>query len=81
MKIVNVSGEPKELDVQLKGETIPDDALGILTILSGEKQDANGLNGEKVTPIRTEIRFDNGSARVTLPEYAAVVIVCQKEGQ
>ena len=81
MKIVNVSGEPKELDVQLKGETIPDDALGILTILSGEKQDVNGLNGEKVTPIRTEIRFDNGSARVTLPEYAAVVIVCQKEGQ
>ena len=81
VKIVNVSGEKKELTVYLQGMETHGETAGSLTVLAGGKQDTNGLSGEKVKPEKTEIRFERGYAKIVLPGYAAAVLAYPEGGQ
>ena len=81
VKVVNVSGKERELLISLQGSEIPDKTAGTLTVLAGDKQAVNSLNGEKVSPVRTEIWLENGAARIRLPGYSAAVLICPEGGQ
>ena len=81
VKIVNVSGEDKDLQLSLEGTGIAGEQEATLTMLTGEKQDTNGLNREKLKPERTALRFVDGNAGMILPGYAAAVIVYPGGGQ
>ena len=81
VKVVNVSGQEKALTIRLAGGNAPAEAAGTLTLLAGEKQAVNGLNGENVSPERTEIRFADGCAEIRLPGYAAAVVTCPEGGE
>ena len=71
VKLVNVSGQEKRITVQIQGK---DPATGDLVLLAGEKQDVNSLSKETIAPEHIAFVFQDGSAEVTLPGYAAAVI-------
>ena len=81
VKMVNVSGEEKELTLQLSGLELPAGAVATLTVLSGEKQAVNGLNGEAVHPETTELPLSGEGTSLRLPGYAAAVLVYAEGGK
>ena len=74
IKLVNVSGQEKQISAQVLGKETKESAEGIITLLSGDKQAVNSLGKETVAPEASTIVFQNGCANITLPGFSAAVI-------
>ena len=74
VKLVNVSGQEKKINVQVQGT---DRVKGVMTLLTGEKQAVNTVSQESASPSQTQVAFPDGWAEITLPGYSAAVIALQ----
>ena len=74
VKLVNVSGKDRQITVQILGKALSDRTEGDMVLLTGEKQAVNGPGNETVVPQHSTVVFQNGSAEIALPGYAAVIL-------
>ena len=74
VKLVNVSGQAKKLELQLQGAG---HEKGTMTVLAGQKQAVNSAVREKIASEEIPLTLVDGWAEITLPGYCAVVIALQ----
>lgn len=74
MKLVNVSGKEKKINIRVSGREAESGTKGTLLMLAGERQAVNSADKERIAPVGTEIVFTGGNAEVTLPGYSAAVV-------
>ena len=72
IKIVNVSAEEKEIELDTIGGRIDDDAA--VAVLSAKPEDENSIdNPNNVVPLCREQHYETGD-RIVLPGYSVIVI-------
>lgn len=74
IKLVNVSGTEKTVAVEVQNGDFPGAAAGGMKMLSGQMQDTNALDAERIAPQDMQVTFQDGCADITLPAYCAAVI-------